>query len=148
MDLTGYLTVNGTDIWTGCHCFLAETERGGHTNMDALLRVPKAKEITTVDFRERNGVDLPADPNLKLSSIERTLQFWLSAQSDAVRLQRYRQALALFTSGKLAVAVKGYRTYNMVYLDMPAEPEWYTSCDGTLYGVLFSVKVLEPNPEV
>ena len=88
MDLTGYLTINGTDLWTQCRCFLAETERGGHVNMDALLRMPKAKEITTVDVRERNGVELPDNPDVKLSSIERTLQFWLSAQSAAVRLQR------------------------------------------------------------
>lgn len=148
MDLTGYLTINGTDLWTQCHCFLAETERGGHVNMDALLRMPKAKEITTVDFRERNGVELPADPDVKLYSIDRTLQFWLSAQSDAVRLQRYKRVAALLVSGKLVMEVKNYRTYNLVYQDMPADPEWHTSCDGTLYGVLFSVKFLEPNPEV
>lgn len=148
MDLTGYLTINGTDLWTQNHCFLAETERGGHVNMDALLRMPKAKEITTVDFRERNGVELPDNPNLKLSSIERTLQFWLSAQSAAVRLQRYKQVAALLVSGKLAMAVKNYRTYNLIYQDMPAEPEWYDSQDGSLYGVLFSVKFLEPQPEV
>lgn len=147
MDLTGYLTINGTDLWTQNHCFLAETERGGHVNMDALLRMPKAKEITTVDFRERNGVELPDNPNLKLSSIERTLQFWLSAQSAAVRLQRYKQVAALLVSGKLAMAVKNYRTYNLIYQDMPAEPEWYDSQDGSLYGVLFSVKFLEPQPE-
>lgn len=147
MDLTGYLTINGTDLWTQHHCFLAETERGGHVNMDALLRMPKAKEITTVDFREHNGVELPDNPDVKLSSIERTLQFWLSAQSAAVRLQRYKQVAALLVSGKLAMAVKNYRTYNLIYQDMPAEPEWYDSQDGSLYGVLFSVKFLEPQPE-
>lgn len=148
MDLTGYLTINGTDLWTQCRCFLAETERGGHVNMDALLRMPKAKEVTTVDFRERNGVELPDNPDVKLSSIERTLQFWLSAQSAAVRLQRYKQVASLLVSGKLAMAVKNYRTYNLIYQDMPAEPEWYDSQDGSLYGVLFSVKFLEPKPEV
>lgn len=55
MDLTGYLTINGTDVWTEYGAFLGETEEGGHVNMDALLRMPKAKDITTVDFRERNG---------------------------------------------------------------------------------------------
>ena len=54
----------------------------------------------------------------------------------------------LLVSGKLAMAVKNYRTYNLIYQDMPAEPEWYDSQDGSLYGVLFSVKFLEPQPEV
>ena len=101
-----------------------------------------------MDFRERNGVELPDNPDVKLSSIERTLQFWLSAQSAAVRLQRYKQVASLLVSGKLAMAVKGYRTYNLIYQDMTTEPEWYDSQDGSLYGVLFSVKFLEPQPEV
>ena len=50
MDLTGYLTINGTDIWNEYGAFLGETEAGGHVNMDALLRMPKAKDITTVNF--------------------------------------------------------------------------------------------------
>ena len=62
MDLTGYLTINGTDVWTEYGAFLGETEEGGHVNMDALLRMPKAKDITTVDFRERNGVELASEP--------------------------------------------------------------------------------------
>ena len=116
--------------------------------MDALLRLPKAKDITTVDFRERTGVELPADPAVKLSSIERTLQFWLSAATASVRLQRYRELLTLLTSGKLEVAVKDYRTYSLVYLDMPADPEWYADCSGQKFGVLFSVKFLEAQPSV
>ena len=43
MDLTGFLTINGTDVWTEYGAFLGETEEGGHVNMDALLRMPKAK---------------------------------------------------------------------------------------------------------
>ncbi|MCF2599927.1 hypothetical protein I6E10_14795, partial [Phocaeicola barnesiae] len=89
MDLTGYMTINGTDIWTEYGVFLGEIEAGGHVNMDALLRVPKAKEITKVDFRERTGVELPDNPNVKLSSIERTLQFWLRSNNKYNRLQKY-----------------------------------------------------------
>ena len=69
MDLTGYLTINGTDVWTEYGAFLGETEEGGHVNMDALLRMPKAKDITTVDFRERNGVELPRSQNCKVRSM-------------------------------------------------------------------------------
>lgn len=148
MDLTGYLTINETDVWTEYGAFLGETETGDHVNMDALLRMPKAKDITTVDFRERNGVELPQNPNVKLSNIERTLQFWLRGNSAADRLEKYQRMMTLITSGMLSVAVKNYRTYNMVYQDMPSEPDWYESYEGDRFYVLFSVKFLEPQPSV
>ena len=136
MDLTGYLTINGTDVWTEYGAFLGETEEGGHVNMDALLRMPKAKDITTVDFRERNGVELPQNPNVKLSSIERTLQLWLRGSSASDRLDKYQRMMTLI------------RTYNMVYQDMPADPEWYESYEGDRFYVLFSVKFMEPQPSI
>lgn len=148
MDLRGYLTINGTDIWNEYGAFLGETEARGHVNMDALLRMPKAKDITTVNFRERNGVELPQDPNVKLNSIERTLQFWLLGSSASDRLDKYQRMMTLITSGMLAIAVKNYRTYNMIYQDMPSEPDWYESYEGDRFYVLFSVKFLEPQPSV
>lgn len=148
MDLTGYLTINGTDVWTEYGAFLGETEEGGHVNMDALLRMPKAKDITTVDFRERVGVELPHNPNVKLSSIERTLQFWLRGNSASDRLDKYQRMMTIITSGMLAIAVKNYRTYNMVYQDMPEDPEWYESYEGDRFYVLFSVKFMEPQPSI
>lgn len=148
MDLTGFLLINGTDAWTEYGAFLGETEEGGHVNMDALFRMPKAKDITTVDFRERNGVELPQNPNVKLSSIERTLQFWLRGNSASDRLDKYQRMMTLITSGMLAIAVKNYRTYNMVYQDMPADPEWYESYEGDRFYVLFSLKFLEPQPSI
>lgn len=148
MDLTGYLTINGTDAWREYGAFLGETEAGGHVNMDALLRMPKAKDITTVDFRGRNGVELPQNPNVKLCSIERTLQFWLRGNSASDRLDKYQRMMTLITSGMLAIAVKNYRTYNMVYQDMPADPEWYESYEGDRFYVLFSVKFMEPQPSI
>lgn len=148
MDLTGFLTINGTDAWTEYGAFLGETEEGGHVNTDALLRVPKAKDITTVDFRERVGVELPQNPDVKLSSIERTLQFWLRGTTAADRLDKYQRIMTLITSGMLAIAVKDYRTYNMVYQDMPSDPSWYESYEGDHFYVLFSVKFMEPQPSI
>ncbi len=148
MDLTGFLTINGTDAWTEYGAFLGETEEGGHVNMDALLRMPSAKDITTVDFRERVGVELPLNPDVKLNSIERTLQFWLRGTSVTDRLDKYQRMMTLITSGMLAIAVKNYRTYNMVYQDMPADPSWYESYEGDRFYVLFSVKFMEPQPSI
>lgn len=148
MDLTGYLTINGTDVWTEYGAFLGETEEGGHVNMDALLRMPSAKDITTVDFRERVGVELPLNPDVKLNSIERTLQFFLRGTSVTDRLEKYQRMMTLITSGMLSISVKNYRTYKMVYQDMPADPSWYESYEGDRFYVLFSVKFMEPQPSI
>ena len=145
MDMTGYLTMDGTDVWTAYKAFLFEQE-GEHRNMDALLRMPKAKDVTTVDFRERDGVDLPANPDLRLASIERTLQFAILADSEAERLVCYRNFLNALLTGVKAFAVKDYRTYNMLYRDMPSDPSWYNDYAGRKFLVVFSVKFLEPNP--
>lgn len=148
MDLTGFLTINGTDVWTEYGAFLGETEEGGHVNMDALLRMPSAKDITTVDFRERVGVELPLNPDVKLNSIERTLQFFLRGTSVTDRLDKYQRMMTLITSGMLSISVKNYRTYKMVYQDMPADPSWYESYEGDRFYVLFSVKFMEPQPSI
>ena len=44
--------------------------------------------------------------------------------------------------------MKDYRTYSLVYLDMPTDPGWYADCSGQKFGVLFSVKFLEAQPSV
>lgn len=143
--LTGLLTINGTDIWTQYKAFLAEKDNA-HLNMDALLRLPKVKDITTVDFRERDGVDLPANVNIKLKSIERTLQFAIIASSEAERFTLYKSFLEKIRSGKLEMVVKDYRTYMMIYQEMPSDPEWYQAYDKEHYITIFQIKFLDYAP--
>lgn len=143
--LTGLLTINGTDIWTQYKAFLAEKDNA-HLNMDALLRLPKVKDITTVDFRERDGVDLPANVNIKLKSIERTLQFAIIASSEAERFTLYKSFLEKIRSGKLEMVVKDYRTYMMIYQEMPSDPEWYQAYDKEHYITVFQIKFLDYAP--
>ena len=143
--LTGLLTINGTDIWTQYKAFLAEKDNA-HLNMDALLRLPKVKDITTVDFRERDGVDLPANVNIKLKSIERTLQFAILASSEAERFTLYKSFLEKIRNGKLEMVVKDYRTYMMIYQEMPSDPEWYQAYDKEHYITIFQIKFLDYAP--
>lgn len=143
--LTGLLTINGTDIWTQYKAFLAE-KGNAHLNMDALLRLPKVKDITTVDFRERDGVDLPANVNIKLKSIERTLQFAILASSETERFTLYKSFLEKIRSGKLEMVVKDYRTYSMIYQEMTSDPEWYQAYDKEHYITVFQVKFLDYAP--
>lgn len=146
MDMTGYLTINGVDVWTQFGAFLAETSPDEHSNMDALLRMPKAKEVTTVDFREQHGVSIPQSPDVKLDKIERTLRFWLSADSNVECLYRYYGLYALLVSGVLTLKLKDFRDFKLLYSDMPADPEFVTAADGSRCGVLFSVKFLDYAP--
>lgn len=143
--LTGLLTINGTDVWLQYRAFLAEKDNA-HLNMDALLRLPKVKDITTVDFRERDGVDLPANVNIKLKSIERTLQFAIIASSEAERFTLYKSFLEEIRSGKLEMVVKDYRTYSMIYQEMPSDPEWYQAYDKEHYITIFQIKFLDYAP--
>ena len=115
--------------------------------MDSLLRMPKAKEVTTVDFREHNGVELPQNPDLKLNSIDRTLQFMIVATSAAQRLSLYQAFLSSLMTGIKTCVVKDYRTYNLLYQDMPSDPQWYNGLDGK-FAVRFSIKFLEASPTV
>lgn len=143
--LTGLLTINGTDIWTQYKAFLAEKDNA-HLNMDALLRLPKVKDITTVDFRERDGVELPSNVNIKLKSIERTLQFAIIADYEIERFNNYKAFLEFIKSGKLEVRVKNYRSYKFLYQDMPSDPEWYISYDKHQYITIFQIKFLDYAP--
>lgn len=143
--LTGLLTINGVDIWTEYKAFLAE-KNNAHLNMDALLRLPKVKDITTVDFREHDGVDLPANVNIKLKTIERTLQFAILASSESERFTLYKSFLEKIRSGKLEMVVKDYRTYSMLYQEMPSDPEWYIAFDKEHYITVFQIKFLDYAP--
>ena len=108
----------------------------------------RTREHGCLASNAQGEVELPQNPNVKLSSIERTLQFWLRGSSASDRLDKYQRMMTLITSGMLAIAVKNYRTYNMVYQDMPAEPDWYESYEGDRFYVLFSLKFLEPQPSI
>ena len=58
-DLTGYMVINGKDAWTEYSAFLCEDRPEDSTNVTELLKPPEMKEYTAVDFRERNGEELP-----------------------------------------------------------------------------------------
>lgn len=145
MDLTGLCSIGGTDIYTSYGAFLAETSADAHTNMDALLAMPAAKEYTAVDFRERTGEDLPDTLDVQLQAIDRTLQFCILADTDSTLLTRYRDFLSRLVSGWLDFSIKDLRTYRMYYKSADA-PEWYRN-DARIKGVIFKVTFREPKPQ-
>lgn len=145
--MTGLCKINNTDIYTEYGVFLAETSASETSNMSELMKMPEAKEITKVDFRERNGVELPQNVNIKYESIERTLQFCLTADNDSERLSNYRRFIKLLGSGKLTFDIAGCGQYTMVYRDAPSSPSWFKTYSGKSVAI-FKVKFLEPQPSL
>lgn len=143
--MEGLVTINNIDIYTEYGAFLAETSATETNNMNELLKLPPAKVITQVGFRERNGVELPENLDIKFESIERTLQFCIQGDNDADRLNKYNNFCNALTAGLLNINVTGYRLYKMVYQEMPTAPVWYKTFSGKST-VVFKITFLEPNP--
>ena len=60
-DLTGYMIINGKDAWTEYFVFLCEDKRDDNFNFGELQKPLEMKEYTTVEFRERDGEELPTN---------------------------------------------------------------------------------------
>lgn len=148
-DLTGYMTINGTDAFTAYRAFLCELSATDTVNMTALKKHPKMKEYTSVSYRERNGEQLPDElPAPRHEAIDRTLQFAICADTEVHRHEYYTALLEKLKSGWLSMVVKGLRTYK-IYLSEPQEPTWYPHYGGTdNYVCVFKAKFREPEPVI
>lgn len=146
-DLTGYMSVNGTDLFTEYGAFLCELSATDCINMTALLKSPKMKTYTPVTYRERHGEQLPEVlPSPRYEAVDRTLQFAITANTDEARHGRYAALMERLSSGWLEMAVGGLRTYRM-YLSEPQEPAWYRHWNGNdTYLCVFKAKFREPEP--
>ncbi|WP_455673765.1 hypothetical protein [Phocaeicola sp.] len=148
-DLTGYMAINGKDAWTEYGAFLAELSASEHSNMDELKKMPKMKAYTAVSFRERNGEQLPDElPSPQFEAIDRTLQFAIVADTDALRRSRYAALITALKAGWLTFKVKDMRDYKM-YMSEPSAPTWYKHlCESDKYVCVFKVKFREPEPSI
>ena len=76
-DLTGYMVINGKDAWTEYLGLPLEDSPEDSTNVTELLKPPEMKEYTAVDFRERNGEELPEQPPLPRCKARDLTRIWL-----------------------------------------------------------------------
>lgn len=144
MDLTGYLTINGTDCWTAFSAFLCEMSIAGTVNKTELLKAPRMKAYTAVSFRERNGDDLPQVlPTPQYEAIDRSLQICVFDSTMSGAIAKYNALMALLKSGWLIVVVKDICTRKMYYLEQ-SDPTWYD--DASQPTCVFRVKLREPKP--
>lgn len=145
-DLSNLMKINGKDAWTTFHAFLGE-RNGESKNLNSLMRIPAIKEFTTVDFHERNGVELPDNIQLTFKAIERPLQFFLVENNLSALLTKYNAIMKEITSGSLTIDITGWRQCKLIYQDMANQPEIYEE-PGRIAVTIFTVKFLEPNPSV
>jgi hypothetical protein len=86
--LQGLLYINNVDVYVQYGAFLAEKERGGHENYDALFKPAKTKEQVAINVREQNGEMLPATLNVQFEARDVTLYFGIEAANRAQFLAR------------------------------------------------------------
>ncbi len=82
--------------------------------------------------------------NYNLYKSTKEILFIASTKHIILLKTLYEIAEAIAVS--IPFAVKGYRTYRLLYRDMPSDPAWYNDYGQGKSVVIFSVKFLEPNP--
>lgn len=151
MDIMeGLLIVNGRDVWKEYGAWLAEEKEGDTRNYSALLKLPAVKGHVAVDFRERDGEELPEALEQRWAARDVQLRFAIAARNEVEFMARRNAFVAFLKEGAkgwLSVEVPELgRTYRMHY----AECTDYEHLRDTGEGVagVFTVKLREPKPEV
>ena len=146
-DLTGYMVINGKDAWTEYSAFLCEDSPEDSTNMAELLKPPEMKEYTAVDFRERNGEELPEQlplPRCKARDLTLYLAVYASSLSEfETRRLALMQALM---QGWVTLRVKGIAMEYRLYYKAATPADILTDAlDGTAVA-RWKIKFREPKP--
>jgi len=149
--LNGLLFINSVDVHLQYGAFLAEKNRNGHENYDALLKPSKTKEQVAISVREQNGEMLPATLNVQFEARDVTLYFGIEAANRAQFFTR-RAAFKEFlrTGGSSG---NGWLTFSLpeinynfqFYLKQFGEWEQLALDDNYAFA-RFPVTFREPNP--
>lgn len=146
-DLTGYMTINGKDAWTEYSAFLYEDREEDNFNLSELLKPLEMKEYTAVDFRERNGEELPEtlpSPCYKARDVSLYLAVCASSQSECEAL---RSALMdALCSGWVNMVLKGLASAYKFYYKSATDADIVTDATGGIAVMKWKVKFREPKP--
>jgi len=146
--LQGLLYINSIDVYIQYGAFLAEKDRGGHQNYDALFKPSKTKEQVAVDVREQNGETLPATLNVQFEARDVTLYFAIEADSAAQFLTRraaFKEFLRAGNNGWLDIRLTEIAHTFHVYLKEFGTWE-QLRFGGGLSFARFPVTFRDPNP--
>lgn len=147
MNLTGYMTINGEDAWTTYKAFLYEEKREDDYCFGELLKPLEMKEYTPVDFRERNGEELPDKlPSPCYKARDVTLNFAVYAPT-LTDYQAQRTALMeALRAGWVNLKVKEISgTYHFYYKGTTDARIMTDAINGNTIGY-WKVKFREPKP--
>ena len=147
-DLTGYMVINGKDAWTEYSAFLCEDRPEDSTNVTELLKPPEMKEYTAVDFRERNGEELPQQlPLPRCKPRDLTLYLAVYAPSLSGCEARRLALMQALIQGWVTLRVKGISIEYRLYYKSATPADILTDAfDGSTVA-RWKMKFREPEPE-
>lgn len=148
-DLTGYMTLNAKDAWTTYFVFLFEDKQGDNFSINELMKPLEMKGYTVVDFRERNGEELPdvlPSPCYKARDVTLYMAVYGSSLQEC---NTRRAALMTFLrSGWVNLKVKDLpATYKLYYKGVTDAKMLTDVINGTTISY-WKVKFREPKPGV
>lgn len=146
-DLTGYMTINGQDAWTEYSAFLCEDKPDDLFNFSELLKPLEMKEYTVVEYRERDGEELP---NVLPSPCYKARDITLYIAIYAATLPEYNNLRNAFMeairAGWISLKIKELpATYHMYYTGSTDAKIITDRVDGRTVG-RWKVKFREPKP--
>lgn len=142
----GYLIINGTDMAT-YGCMLYEENATDHTNYDSLMKPPKMKEYTSVNYRELDGEELPETLMPRYEARDITLKMAIVADTRTQWYANHKAVLALLKSGWLTLSVPEISMSFKVYLKEYTKHSQFTPLRSTGQQVAgFTVVFREPKP--
>lgn len=147
-DLKGYLTINGKDAWTEYSAFLCEDKQEDNFNFDELLKPLEMKDYTAVDFRERNGEELPEElPTPCYKARDVTLYVAVYAESFTGYVARRAALMAILRKDWVSLNVKELPANYRFYYKGATDAKVLIGVDGKTIGC-WKVKFREPKPSI
>ena len=148
-DLTGYMTINGKDAWTEYSVFLCEDRQEDNFNSGELLKPPEMKDYTAVDFRERNGEELPDElPSPCYKARDVTLYIAVHASSLAACNARHAAFMEAIRTGWVNLKVKELSSTYKLYYKSAADVKVLTDAGDGAALACIKIKFREPKPGV
>lgn len=144
----GLLYINGKDVFEEYGAILCHDRQNRNTNYSELLKPPKMKTYTSVDFREQDGEKLPEVLLPRVEARDVTLQFAVIGDSREDFLARYDKFLGMLRSGWLEFRLPDLgRTFRMYYKECSGYKQ-LTPLSAKRIGGKFTVKFREPEPKM
>ena len=146
--IKGLLYINGVDVYPTYGAILCHDQQNRNTNYSELLKPPKMKTYTSVDFRELDGEKLPAELLPRVEARDVTLQFAIVGESKEDFFAKYDKFLAMLISGWLEFHLPDLgRTFKMYYKECSGYKQ-LTPISAGRVAAKFTVKFREPEPKI